>query len=731
MKYTWMLLVLLVVVQQVAGQNCGTVPTNEQLEFMDLIHHSAKSFGNLRKTNFSKVRVPVKLHFIRSSNGSGGVSEAQIGNLLDKVNGFYSAAGMEFFQHSPVNLINNDLYFNLNSDNEGAVAVPNDVPGVINIYFSNTLLSGGTPLCGYTRFPPSVDRVFVTYSCSFNGSTLEHELGHYFTLFHTHGVTNNGTTDELVNGSNCSLAGDRVCDTPADPNLSGKVSSSCIYTGVNRDPNGDLFAPQVRNFMSYSLDFCRDLFTQGQYDRIRNGYEEGRSYLLVQNENFTANVFTLTRKVCKGATVDFLATGSGAVKWNWEFIGGSPSTSILKQPKINYSTAGVFPVKLTAETSSGEKVIVEKLGFITVIDPLQGALSGTRFYDLENSIPDGFTIVNPDQSITFGYTPFDSEANSTGSVFLNNFNYVSDNSTNYDRLLSPYFSNLGVKRYDVSFSVAYAPRLGGLEGDFIRPDRFDSLSVGILRGCDSKVIQLWKEGGDQLSTAPISDFEFTPAIENWKKVEFSVNAGNEEFVQFDWLGISRNGNNLYIDKIEIKQDYTVSAPTNLRIASVLNDAILVRWTDNSINETGFTLERSTNGGNFEVLSVLPKNAVSYTDVSLSSGNLYSYRIFANGFSDFVSPTIGPVSVNFVITGVEDDFDIEIYPNPTSNFLTIENGKMQVYTIELYSIDGKKVFEGELDGLDRLTIQSENFVSGIYLLKLKSDKSVLVKKIMFL
>ena len=49
-----------------------------------------------------------------------------------------------------------------------------------------------------------------------NDTTLSHELGHYFDLYHTH-ETSFGT--ECPSGSNCQSAGDMVCDTPADPNL--------------------------------------------------------------------------------------------------------------------------------------------------------------------------------------------------------------------------------------------------------------------------------------------------------------------------------------------------------------------------------------------------------------------------------------------------------------------------------------------------------------------------------
>lgn len=84
--------------------------------------------------------------------------------------------------------------------------------------------------------------------------TSPHELGHCLNLLHTHS-TSNGI--EYINGSNCSTAGDLVCDTPADPELnSTNVDSSCNYFG------GGGYNPLTNNIMSYSPFGCREHFTE-------------------------------------------------------------------------------------------------------------------------------------------------------------------------------------------------------------------------------------------------------------------------------------------------------------------------------------------------------------------------------------------------------------------------------------------------------------------------------------
>ena len=52
------------------------------------------------------------------------------------------------------------------------------------------------------------------------------------------------------------------------------------------------------------------------------------------------------------------------------------------------------------------------------------------------------------------------------------------------------------------------------------------------------------------------------------------------------------------------------------------------WKDNSGNETGFKIERSTNGVNFSQIATASVNAISYADTTVSEGKTYTYRVRA-------------------------------------------------------------------------------------------------------
>jgi hypothetical protein len=86
------------------------------------------------------------------------------------------------------------------------------------------------------------------------------------------------------------------------------------------------------------------------------------------------------------------------------------------------------------------------------------------------------------------------------------------------------------------------------------------------------------------------------------------------------------------------------APSGLSATVNGTDQISVAWTDNSSDESGFSLERATGGGGFTIIANLGANATSYTDNGLQPGTSYSYRVAAfntagsSGYSNTASAT---------------------------------------------------------------------------------------------
>lgn len=74
----------------------------------------------------------------------------------------------------------------------------------------------------------------------------------------------------------------------------------------------------------------------------------------------------------------------------------------------------------------------------------------------------------------------------------------------------------------------------------------------------------------------------------------------------------------------------VNAPSNTNLVAVSENRIDVNWQDNSTNETGFEVHRSTNGpfGTFTRQAVTAANVISYADNGLDPATQYCYQVRA-------------------------------------------------------------------------------------------------------
>ena len=73
---------------------------------------------------------------------------------------------------------------------------------------------------------------------------------------------------------------------------------------------------------------------------------------------------------------------------------------------------------------------------------------------------------------------------------------------------------------------------------------------------------------------------------------------------------------------------TVPAPTGLTATAASASRIDLAWTDNANNETGFDVQRSTNGSSFTTIITVGANVQTYANTGLAKNRLYYYRVRA-------------------------------------------------------------------------------------------------------
>lgn len=140
---------------------CGTQVSRQQLEQLDELDKSILKVPII-EDSFS---VPVKLHIIRKTDGTGGLSLQKLQKELDSVNYFYKNAKIRFEQCGEINYINNSAYRTLEMpEEEDGLVRSTESPRAINIYFADTVTLDGTRVCGYSFLPMGPNTVFIDNS---------------------------------------------------------------------------------------------------------------------------------------------------------------------------------------------------------------------------------------------------------------------------------------------------------------------------------------------------------------------------------------------------------------------------------------------------------------------------------------------------------------------------------------------------------------------------------------
>ncbi len=205
-------------------------------------------------------------------------------------------------------------------------------------------------IAGYATMPPGgspTDGIVITAF----GLLLAHEMGHYLGLYHTF--------EGYCNNTNCTLNGDRVCDTPPDGSYRfsscNNPENSCHTDTLSNYSNGnftkDVDDP-INNIMDYGNPACQNAFTQGQADRMINAINTMRKGLLEPKCEMPCadQVFAGFRRNIahpkQGDEVAFTNTSAGTISWQW-LVDGVP-VSTAENFKYTFTGTGRFRITLKA-----------------------------------------------------------------------------------------------------------------------------------------------------------------------------------------------------------------------------------------------------------------------------------------------------------------------------------------------------------------------------------------------
>ncbi|NBC06839.1 MAG: hypothetical protein GVY26_06555, partial [Bacteroidetes bacterium] len=247
---------------------CGTEPSPNAPTTIDL-----RSAGEVQGPLYIRIYISI----VRDDNGNGGQPPERAQQAFDILQKDFAPYGIYFVWDCNINYVDDSYHYNqIITDGISYDDILYDTDYIhddgIDIF-----LFEDNPAGGFGRAADNVSKacyVFGDYVLSEGPnpplgqtSIVSHEVGHCLGLYHTFEVRNGL---ELVDSTNCQIAGDFVCDTPADVDSNFQVSyPACEYIGNQVDPNNEPYSPDKTNIMSYSHPFCYKDFSDEQGERMR------------------------------------------------------------------------------------------------------------------------------------------------------------------------------------------------------------------------------------------------------------------------------------------------------------------------------------------------------------------------------------------------------------------------------------------------------------------------------
>ncbi len=425
-----------------------------------------------------------------------------------------------------------------------------------NIWVVQDIASGAAGYAYYPGINPSVDGVVIRADYFGVGSnyairSMTHEAGHWLNLPHTWGSTNDPGLPQ-----NCSND-DFVSDTP---NTIGVANFSCNYNQITCNS-----LDNVENYMDYAG--CHYMFTQGQKLRMHaalNSSQGGRNNLHTGN-NLIATGTDLNyipvacipqadfnkdaRFICEGSSVNFKDyTWKGdPTTWQWDFPGGTPSSSTDQNPVITYNTAGTYDVTLTVTNSAGSDTYVASS--IINVSPATGQHSIPYYESFETiTFPGTEWLIDNEAGNTWQLT---TTAAKTGSNSVRIINHSGNGAGTIDALVTPGYDLTNIINATMTFELAFAVR---------STSSTDQLKVYASSTCGEFWAIRYTKSGTALSTAGLVSASFVPTANQWRQETVNLNSvsyNNKPNIRFKFEYTQNSGNNIYIDDINITGTSTV------------------------------------------------------------------------------------------------------------------------------------------------------------------------------
>ncbi|MBA2612434.1 MAG: T9SS type A sorting domain-containing protein [Bacteroidetes bacterium] len=437
---------------------------------------------------------------------------------------------------------------------------------------TGTVTGGGT-IVGYTHLPGQYAagdlRDAIVYNNGFlsgtNARSLSHEAGHWFSLAHTFGNTNN---PGVVCGS--SAGGDGVSDTPdTKGNFSTCPASSTNTNYICTSPNPgnpNNYYQNVENIMDYSS--CPKNFTSGQTTKMRTALASptaGRSNIISAGNHIATDVdglgnctpianflpflnSNISYSVCSGGSLVMKDFSYNAVitGYAWAADNGAViAASTASTTSISFPNQGITTITLTVSNAQGSNVKVIQVMVLNGTAVITG--NYMESFETPNVTPPNWSVGNPDAAVTWAQNTL-SARNGVGSFYIDG---STDQFGQVDYLYMPVMDVVNNPNNIFTFSYAYARKTSAYMDKLVLQGSLDC-------GANWKDVVNLNAASMAANSGGVDPNPFIPGASQWVDVDVTqypywsdyMNTPSASFrFVFTEDPLNGNGNNIFLDAV--------------------------------------------------------------------------------------------------------------------------------------------------------------------------------------
>ncbi|HNQ67233.1 MAG TPA: PKD domain-containing protein [Bacteroidales bacterium] len=446
--------------------------------------------------------------------------------------------------------------------------------------------------------------------------------------------------------------------------------------------------------------------------------------------DFTANYTVIE----PGESINFIDLSSGnPFQWNWQFPGAVTATSNQQNPTgIQYNNEGEYTVTLTVANNLGSDIMTKELYIkVSQEDPctvapsvafnanprLIAAGQSVQFQDLSTGYPTYHTWSFP------GGTPsYSNEGSPTNPILYNTPGIYDVKLTVNNSCGASYITK---ENYIYVFSGAvqsYCDTLSTINQGEVVEARVPPGTWGFLAGHNGLTIKEYANYFESHTFSQVKAILVPVIYANYgaysSKVRFFIADGN--YATPDTiLGYK----DVYIRDLVANQTNLITFSSPIQIDGPFYVGYKITYVD--ANSDGYSDDM------FVVGMAAPRaNIPAYNQMYFKKSNIW---YTTNEYFNFSSALpLKPISCLVDIEQLIAETSVNVYPNPSTGFVTIQltDESIHSFSVEIYDALGRKIINGNSGiGSNEYVTDLSAYPEGLYIIRINSGERIINKKLL--